>query len=168
MKRPGAHIRSWLPVSVLAFAALGSGFTACVDIDGGAVEVPWTVFAKDGRGAINDCSCADPAITYVQLKLAGPPDDPTRADPCAGVTSCRFSCDRKIGATPFIIPPGTYLMSIQPVASDGTAVTTAMVPDPILRQVDKGAPTELDAFEIQAPCALRCHGDDLQMPCSAN
>ena len=153
-------------LTLLALASLGLG--ACVEIDGGAVEVPWTVFAKDGRGAINDCSCADPAIAYVRLKLAGPPDAPTQPDPCDGVGACQFSCGRKIGATPFFIPPGSYLMSIEPVAADGTVAATAMVPDPVLRQVTKGEPSELDAFGIEAPCAPRCHGDDLTMACAAN
>ena len=151
---------------LIALAAVS--VVACVGIDGGAVEVPWTVFARDGRGTINDCACADPAIAFIQLKLGAPPETPAQADPCDGAIACRFSCGRKTGATPFIIPPGSYLMSIQPQLADGTPSLTTMVPDPILRQVVKGAPTELDAFEIQAPCAPQCHGADPTMPCAAN
>lgn len=153
-----------LPVLVLASVSVA----ACVQIDGGAVEVAWTVFAEDGRGTINDCACADPGIAFVQLRLAGPPDNPAQADPCENVAACRFSCGRDMGATPFIIPPGAYLVSIQPQLPDGTVSPTAMVPDPILSQVVKGVPAELGALEIQAPCAPRCHGADLGMPCAAN
>ena len=151
--------------AALAFAFLGTG---CVAIDGGAVEVSWTIFAADGRGVINDCSCAEPGIASVQLKLAGPPGSESQVDPCQGTDACRFSCGRKTGSTPFIIPQGAYLMSIEPLTADGTLAAGAMVPDPIVSQVEKGVPDDLMAFEIQAPCALRCHGDDLTRACAAD
>jgi len=140
----------------------GSG---CVAIDGGSVEVEWTVFSADGRGVITDCACADPPIAYVQLKLGGPPDNPGQPDPCAGNAACRFSCGRNDGITPFFIPPGPYLMSIEPLTADGTAIAGAMVPDPLVGQVTKGLSHDLGAFAIQAPCALRCHGNDPTMAC---
>jgi len=155
-----------LLAAALVFVALGSG--GCVAIDGGSVEVEWKIFAADGRGVINDCSCADPAIAYVQLKLAGPPENPDQPDPCAGNASCRFSCGRNDGITPFFIPPGPYLMSIEPLGADGTVATDALVPNPLVGQVTKGLSHDLGAFAIQAPCALRCHGDDLTRVCAAD
>jgi len=137
---------------------------ACVDINGGAVEVPWIVFARDGRGAINDCSCAAPVIESVRLKLDPAGANTGSADPCEGVGACVFACGRKTGATPFMVPPGDYLMSIEPLGTDGQVIPEDTVPAPVLRRVVKGAPTELDAFEIQAPCG--CHGDDVQVPCA--
>ena len=52
---------------------------SCVDIKGGAVEVPWAIFDTNGR-AINDCACAvepplgdnpagDRSIAFVRLDL---------------------------------------------------------------------------------------------------
>jgi hypothetical protein len=149
-------------VFVAAWLALTG--VACVDINGGAVEVPWIVFARDGRGAINDCACATPAIQSVRLKLEPAGANATPADPCAEASSCVFSCGRKIGSTPFMVPPGDYLMSIEPLGTDGLVIPEDAVPAPVLRRVQKGAPTELDAFEIQAPCG--CHGDDVQAPCA--
>lgn len=149
--------------SVLACVVLALMGVACVDINGGAVEVAWIVFARDGRGAINDCSCAAPAIQSVRLKLDPAGTNTTPTDPCTGVAACVFSCGRKTGATPFVVPPGDYLMSIEPLGTDGLVIPEDAVPAPVLRQVQKGAPTELDAFEINAPCG--CHGDDVQVPC---
>ena len=157
-------------LTVGLIVALLGGLSAggCVEIDGGAVEVPWTVFAADGRGAINDCSCTEPAITSIRLKLtpADPAAPPT--DPCATAASCRFACDRKTGATSFMIPPGAYLMSIEPEGADGAPLDAGvvMVPAPMVRQVARGAPTELDALEVVAPCAASCHGADVEQPCA--
>ena len=146
---------------------LASGAAGCVAIDGGSVEVEWTVFAADGRGVITDCACAEPPIAFVQLKLAGPPENPDQPDPCAGNLSCRFSCGRNDGTTPFFIPPGPYLMSIEPLAADGTPIAGDMVPDPLVGQVTKGLSHDLGAFAIQAPCATRCHGADLTTACGS-
>jgi hypothetical protein len=116
-RRAGA--RATLAATLLGAASGGLG---CVDINGGAVEVAWGVFAKDGR-AINDCSCAvaltppeaETPIAFVRLDLVS--DNDAADQPCAGTNNCRFSCNRKIGATPFMIKPGRYLMSL--VAVDG-------------------------------------------------
>lgn len=160
----GSSLRAWAVAVGAALAVLGAGGTGCVEIDGGAVEVPWTVFAADGRGAINDCSCAAPAIEYVRLRLTAADG----SDPCATASSCRFECHRKIGATPFMIPPGTYFMSIEPEGADGAPLVPPLVsvPAPMSRQVVRGAPTELDAFDIQAACAVSCHGDVVDQPCA--
>jgi len=156
--------------SLAAALTLGSlsllaGAAGCVSIDGGSVEVAWTVFAADGRGVITDCACADPPIAFVQLKLGGPPENPAQADPCAGNTACRFACGRHDGITPFFIPPGPYLMSIEPLTADGMAIAGDMVPDPLVGQVTKGLSHDLGAFAIQAPCAMRCHGNDPTTAC---
>src|SRR3569623_3694424 len=112
----------------------GSG---CVAIDGGSVEVEWTVFSADGRGVITACACADPPIAYVQLKLGGPPDSPSQPDPCAGNAACRLSCVRNDGITPFFIPPGPYLMSIEFGVADGSPMCCDMVPDSLVGEVSK-------------------------------
>lgn len=164
---PGGWRSRWCVAKVLAVgtavAAFGPGAIGCVEINGGAVEVPWTVFAADGRGAINNCECAEPAIAYVRLRLTAPDG----SDPCATASSCRFECPRKTGATPFMIPPGTYLMSVEPEGADGAPLSGLFrIPTPMSRQVVRGAPTELDAFDIEVACAASCHGDDVDQPCA--
>lgn len=161
----------------MAAALLGlmlvAPFGACVEIDGGAVEVAWGLFAKDGR-AINDCSCAVPLvpadaetpIAFVRLDLVS--DDGTDARPCAaGVRDCRFACGRKIGATPFMIPPGSYLMSVVPVDASGADFPAGAIDSPPaeLRSVVRGQPTQLDAFMLQARCAARCNAGGPTQPC---
>ena len=74
--------------ALVALAALGPA--GCVAIDGGSVEVEWTVFAADGRGVITDCACADPPIAYVQLKLGGAPHNTSQAETSPGNTPIRF------------------------------------------------------------------------------
>jgi hypothetical protein len=155
-----------------ALVALGLGLPAagalvgCVDVNGGAVEVAWAIFARDGR-AITDCTCADPAIGYVRLELVS--DPPPGNQPCAGTNSCRFACNRKVGATPFMIPPGRYLMSVVPVGLDGADIpaTSVKVPPPVSRFVVTGQPTELEAFMLEsANCADRCNTGGISETCT--
>jgi hypothetical protein len=166
--RPGR--RAGRTALAVAAALLGAG--GCVDINGGSVEVAWGVFAKDGR-AINDCACAVPLtppgtetpIAFVRLDLVS--DSDPADQPCAGNDGCRFSCNRKIGATPFMVPPGRYLMSLVPVDASGADFPAGSVdaPPAELRSVVKGQPTELDAFMLQARCATRCNKGGNMQPC---
>lgn len=167
--RRGAGAWTALAATVLAAMTAGNG---CVDINGGSVEVAWGVFAKDGR-AINDCSCAVPLtppeaetpIAFVRLNLVS--DSDAADQPCAGTNNCRFSCNRKIGATPFVIKPGRYLMSLVAVDGDGNDFAAGSIDSPPaeLRSVVNGQPTELDAFMLQARCATRCNTGGSMQPC---
>jgi len=158
--------------AVAVAAVLLTSGAGCVDINGGSVEVAWGVFAKDGR-AINDCACAVPLtppeaetpLAYVRLHLVS--DSDPADQPCAGNDDCRFSCNRKIGATPFMVPPGRYLMSLIPVDASGDDLAAGAVDSPPaeLRSVVKGQPTELDAFMLQARCATRCNRGGSMQPC---
>lgn len=154
----------------MAFAATGLP-AGCVDIEGGSVEVPWALFAPDGR-AINDCDCTQPQVRTIRLVLESLE---TGAHPCDGRPDCEFACARKIGATPFVIPPGNYLMSVVPLDASGSALPFA-TPSPLTRTVRVGQPTELEAMGIEAPCAgarppeqgPNCGGIAVDRPCSAN
>ena len=165
----------WIAVSL----AGSSPLCGCVEIDGGAVEVPWAIFSPDGR-AISDCSCAvtaatatpaDTSIAFVQLDLdwdspdGSPCTDPAACAPCADRSACRFACGRKIGATPFMIPAGQYLMSLTPLDAAGDVLAIQSTA-PVLRQVRRGQPTELDAFVLTASCATRCNGAVTDQPCT--
>jgi hypothetical protein len=132
---------------------------SCVAVDGGGVEASWLVVATDGH-AIGRCDCSDPEIVSVRLKLVGRSDG---SEPCRDRPSCLFPCQSRTGATPFDIPPGQYLMSLVPVdaagqdlaAPDGTG-SRVVAPAPILRDVVRGQPTELDSFALVAGCSPRC------------
>lgn len=155
-------------VGIIALPAAG-----CVDISGGAVEVSWAVFSRDGR-AINDCSCADPAIGYVRLQLVSETDPGNQ--PCAGNGACRFACGRKTGATPFFIAPGQYLMSVVPLDADGNDLATTFIPGNAVPSVQtpaaesgtvvRGQPTELEAFMLEADCRSTCNAGGILSPCT--
>jgi len=144
--------------------------SSCVSVDGGAVEASWVVVTHDGRG-ITSCACTCPPVAKVRLQLlpvAG------GADPCAGRSSCQFSCGLQSGATRFDIPPGTYAISLLPVGPDGNDITTGEAgacragpgADPVIREVVSGRVTGLDATMVLADCAPECGGSDNTRVCT--
>ena len=142
---------------ILVLADAGAALS-CVSIDGGAVEASWVVRSDDGR-AITDCACSDPLIASVRLTLVGFSEAVKGTTPCDARAACQFSCQRHTGATPFDIPPGSYLMSLTPLAADGqdlSATAHVLTPAPVLREVVRGQPTQLDALAIVAGCARSC------------
>ena len=145
----------------IVFLTMAAAAVSCVPIDGGAVEASWVVRTDDGR-AITDCRCSDPEIAGVRLKLVGASGEVKGALPCQDRDSCQFTCQRHTGATPFDIPPGFYLISLVPVDAAGQDLTAlqpprqVMTPAPVLREVVKGQPTQLDALAIVGKCASSC------------
>jgi hypothetical protein len=151
-------------IPLAAMAVVASLISACVKINGGAVEINWVVISPSG-GGITDCSCADPAIAKVRLVLVGVGGTIDGATPCAGQAQCDFPCQNQTGATQFdIFPTGpgeSYSVSVVAVGNDGLEVPQEkiMTPAPILRQVTEGQPTEVEAFTLVAPCSLACSGN---------
>jgi hypothetical protein len=145
----------------IVFLALAAAAVSCVSIDGGAVEASWVVRTDDGR-AITDCQCSDPQIAGVRLQLVGASGTVKGTLPCQDRSTCQFSCQRHTGTTPFDIPPGFYLISLVPVDAAGQDLVTmagaqqVQTPAPILREVVKGQPTQLDALAIVGKCASSC------------
>jgi hypothetical protein len=157
-------------VARILFLALACAAVSCVPIDGGAVEASWVVRSKEGR-AIGDCGCADPAIASVRITLVGErPAAVMGTRPCDGRNDCLFSCARHTGATPFDIPPGSYLISLTPVGVSGEDLpadeTGVLRPAAITRDVVRGQPTQLDAFQLVAACAPNCSGANKNEVCS--
>lgn len=156
-----------------AFTALFLGclLSACVKIDGGAVEISWVIRSRSGS-AITDCGCSSPSIAKVRLRLdkvlmadggiqdgglAGPE---SALEPCAGNAQCDFPCARQTGSTQFNIPEThgdeRYQVSVVAVGTDDTELTGVMTPAPILREVVRGQPTEVESFQLVADCAAEC------------
>jgi hypothetical protein len=132
---------------------------ACVKIDGGAVEISWVVRSTSGS-AITDCSCADPAIAKVRLQLVGMGPSIEGNKPCDPPAQCDFPCQRQTGSTAFDIVPTqageSYEISVVAVGADGGELEGVVTPAPILRSVVKGQPTEVEAFQLVAPCRAEC------------
>ncbi|HEY5447976.1 MAG TPA: hypothetical protein VIQ54_04465 [Polyangia bacterium] len=132
---------------------------ACVEIDGGAVEISWVIRSETGS-AITDCGCASPSIATVRLKLTGVGGTIEDYQPCAGNAHCDFPCGRQTGSTPFNIKEThgdeRYQVSIAAVGTDGTELLQVMTPAPILREVARGQPTEVESMQLVALCATEC------------
>ena len=156
-----------LTTALLSLACLSA---ACVEIDGGAVEISWVIRSEAGS-AITDCGCADPEIAQVRLHLegvdaagnpivdaAGNPIPGTR--PCDGQAQCDFPCARQTGSTPFNIREThgdeRYRVSLMAVGADGVDLLQVMRPAPILREVARGQPTEVESMQLVALCATEC------------
>ena len=147
------------------FSALG-----CVSIDGGAVEASWQVMTQDGR-TITDCGCTCSPIAKIRLQLIPVSGG---SDPCAGHSTCAFSCNQQSGATRFDIPPGTYAISLVPVGEDGNDITNGEAGTcsaksgvaPEVRDVIKGRVTQLNAMTMLADCADECGGSDSNKVCT--
>jgi len=142
-----------------AFLSLTCLLAACVKIDGGAVEISWVVRSKTGS-AITDCGCASPKIAKVRLKLVGMGGAIDGATPCDGQAQCDFPCGRQTGATAFDIQEthGTerYAVSVVALGADGSELSEVMTPAPILREVVRGQPTEVESMQLVADCATEC------------
>ena len=151
----------------IAFLFLGCLLAACVKIDGGAVEISWVIRSKSGS-AITDCGCSSPPIAKVRLRLtlvAGEDGGVVDAGagavmPCAGNAQCDFPCARQTGSTPFNIPEThgseRYEVSVVAVGANGSELPEVMMPAPILREVVRGQPTEVESMQLVADCATEC------------
>jgi hypothetical protein len=154
-------------------AALAAG--GCVDIDGGAIEANWVLRTFDGRG-ISACSCAQPEIARVRFVVQTVSPEGTLGDDfCAGRSGCEFPCHSQRGATPFFVPARRYAISVAPLDALGMPLTASpaaaggvRVPAPILRDVQFGRPTQLDALAIESGCAAACNGNQGNKVCSRN
>lgn len=126
---------------------LALALTACVDVEGGAVEVGWDLRFPDGRRTDDDdnyIDCTKAQLGKMALSLL--PIDPG-TDPCAGDDRCQFACSHMgFGTTPFVIPEGQYAISLQILDPAGIPLGSGegiVTPGPIVRNVRTGEITSL-------------------------
>lgn len=147
--------------SLACLAALACSSGACVEMNGGAIEISWLVRTVGGSPII-DCGCADPQISAVRLVVVGRMGRLDGTTPCAGQARCDFPCQRRTGSTAFDIAPTEgperYEISVVALDFDGQEIPKerVMPPAPILREVVFGQPTEVEAFQLVAPCHAEC------------
>jgi hypothetical protein len=122
-------------------AAIATG--GCVPIDGGAVELRWTIRDESGCSRDNNDSCVNDCgqarITRVTLVAELDSGEVRRLD---------FACDAGYGSSDFALPAGRHLFYIEP---GGPGATDAVVPDPISAQVHQGEVTDLQVLVIRIP-----------------
>ncbi len=115
---------------------LGAG---CVDVNGGAVELKWSI-----RDAIGPSNCGTSRLDTVDLVYS---------DEAAHTFKTSFPCSEPQATTLFSIPPGRYSFSIEPqcASSPPPAPKTeakVTVPSPIVRDVANGELTDLKVLLI--------------------
>src|SRR5262249_28716806 len=116
--------------------------SGCVAVNGGAVELEWTVRTEDAQPT--DCQTegiATVALCYEDC-------DNQASGECAGATQCpfaTFACTRGHGATDFSIPPGRKAFYITAACGDGRAAGVR-VPEPVVRDITDGNVTQLNAL----------------------
>lgn len=133
-----------MAVQALVFAA---GTPACIDVQGGALEGGWVINAAANGLRIN-CACAQ--LKWVRFAL-----DPADGgdDPCAEDDRCRFPCAAETGTTGFVIPEGSYGISVIPLDAEGVPVGPAegvVAPAPSQRGVRAGELTSLGVSLLTA------------------
>jgi hypothetical protein len=127
----------WLAVQLFVLSG------GCVGIDGGAVEARWVL--RNARGIAVSCTDNSARISTIAFQLT--PSEPDASDPCAEDPRCRFACVRGVGTTPFIVPAGSYRVSLIPLDDEGQDLDPSMgviTPAPITRQVRLGELTNLN------------------------
>jgi len=130
---------------VLACLGALSGSNACVDVEGGAVELSWSLRTPDG----DPNNCLDARIGKVRLCWAPAGDIAVRV--CEG--SRTFACTEEHGFSRFEIDPGETAFWIEPLCESTSVVpdpSTYEVPPPLLRMVSAGQVVTLNALLIVA------------------
>jgi hypothetical protein len=140
--------------SILCALLLASASSACIEIDGGAVELSWSLRSFDGD-RVGSCSKAlveDVRICWQPIADAG-----TITFECDA--SQAFPCEEENGVSGFEIHPGATAFWAQPICRDGAPADegTYQVPPPIVRTVEDGKIVTLNSLLIVVtPFAQTC------------
>jgi hypothetical protein len=132
---------------------------ACVDINGGAVELAWALFGSGGRQCCNeDNPCLAAQVDEVWLRL-----QPISASGTASASlDFPFACNLNQSATNFVIPEGRYRITVDARNTQHPACL-ASGPAPIEREIHRGEVAELGALALTVP---RCGCGDERNPCT--
>lgn len=141
----------WLATAIfLAVIAV-----ACIEVNGGAAELSWTLRDFDGKPISgDDPPCTITRIEQIRLNWKAVTDaaDTTLVPDDSAV----FQCGDNRGVTEFIIPAGKQMLWIEPICRNEIMARQYEVPPPIVRTVEEGTVTTLDALLIVADPACTC------------
>ena len=137
----GMRAHTSILVALLAAAA-----SACIEIDGGAVELSWSLRSFDGD-RVGSCSKAlveDVRVCWQPVSGVGTVDD-SMCD-----VSQSFPCGEENGVSGFEIDPGLTAFWALPICRDGAPPEegTYQVPPPIVRTVEDGKIVTLNSLLI--------------------
>jgi hypothetical protein len=133
-------MRPHIPLAVLAALATG-----CIEIDGGAVELSWSLRSFDGERLD---SCAKALIDNVRVCWEPVDGAGTITGECNA--SQTFPCSEENGVSGFEIDPGSTAFWALPICRDGGVADegTYQVPPPIVRSVEDGKIVTLNSLLI--------------------
>jgi len=157
------NTRTAVAVIRAVFVAIGVPLaSACVPVDGGAVELAWEVRSRGPYGCvreeggtvvdrIGDVSLCVRSCTVVSN------------GECVGDTTCpvrSWACEGLRGTTRFEIVAGRKELWIEVTCPDATkSPANVVVPEPIVRDIADGEVTQLNALLIVVPDGQRaCPG----------
>jgi len=141
IRRPSAAGRI-----ALCVIAVGSSGTGCIDINGGAAEVSWSLRSFEGEAVE---TCGEVEIRDVRLCWEPLTDGGTTAgEDCRREARRSFPCDESSGVTGFQLDPGLTAFWIEPLCTDGQPAdpVTYQVPPPIVRMVEDGKIVSLNSL----------------------
>jgi len=126
----------------------------CVEIDGGAVELSWTL--RDFDGNRTDCGPSNIESVRVCWQGLGDAGLPAQSDCVAVATDAgfleqfrEFDCTASRGVTRFEIRPGRTALFVEPVCQGGVEPQGPFqVPPPIVREVKDGQVVTLNQLLI--------------------
>lgn len=139
-------VRRLLYMTGILLGLLATG--ACVEVDGGAVELSWTLRTFEGEPI---ATCADAKIGKIRVNWAPSSANGADQEPDA-VGFEEFACPANRGVTHFAVGQGPQLLWIEPICEDGSPAveSTYEVPPPILRYVQNGEVVTLDSLLVVA------------------
>ena len=116
------------------------GLPGCVQVQGGAIELSWSL--RSFRGDPVD-KCADSSIARIRVLWQA-------NDETANPSFTDFACQDSAGVTGFVVPGGSTRVWVEPICADGINATpgTFSVPAPIVRDVSVGAVVTLNSLLI--------------------
>lgn len=134
---------------MITAALLGTSSAACVDVNGGAVELSWFLISASREVGTK---CGNVGIKRV--RVCWTPVDAAPAD--LGMLACTpgrmedFLCTDSRGVTDFSIETGPQLFWIEPLCATGEPLAAGSyeVPPPILRSVQDGGMVTLSSLLI--------------------
>lgn len=134
---------------------IGVSLAACVPVDGGAVELSWSVRDSSGRSA--SCSRTSQAFSDAlgSVGLCARACTVVREGECVGEVSCpiaSWDCERGRGTTRFEVTAGRKELWIEVTCRDGTPANV-LLPESIVRNIADGEVTQLNAVLITVPAS---------------
>jgi hypothetical protein len=135
----------------------GVGLAACVPVDGGAVELAWSVRDSSGRSASCARSSTSPAFTddLATVSLCARACTVIADGECVGEETCpiaSWDCERGRGTTRFEVTAGRKELWIEVACADGTPADV-LLPEPVVREIADGEVTQLNAILITVPAS---------------